>query len=31
MASFPKIQNPCPYQDNLAAIMDGDMCRMCRR
>jgi predicted Fe-S protein YdhL (DUF1289 family) len=31
MASFPKIQSPCPYQGNLAAIMDGDFCRMCRR
>ena len=31
MAVFPKIQSPCPYQANLAAIMDGDMCRMCKR
>jgi len=31
MALFPKIQSPCPYQANLAAIMDGDMCRMCKR
>lgn len=31
MAMFPKIQSPCPYQANLAAIMDGDMCRMCKR
>lgn len=31
MALFPKIQSPCPYQSNLAAVMDGDMCRMCKR
>ncbi|MCW3846118.1 hypothetical protein OF829_02635 [Sphingomonas sp. LB-2] len=31
MALFPKIQSPCPYQANLAAIMDGDLCRMCKR
>src|SRR3569833_3400104 len=31
MAIFPKIQSPCPYKDNLAAIMDGDMCRLCKR
>lgn len=31
MALFPKIQSPCPYQADLAAIMDGDMCRMCKR
>ena len=31
MAIFPKIQSPCPYQTNLAAVMDGDNCRMCKR
>ena len=31
MKLFPKIQSPCPYQGNLAAIMDGDHCRMCKR
>lgn len=31
MAIFPKIQSPCPYQDRLASIMDGDLCRMCKR
>ncbi len=31
MAIFPKIQSPCPYKNDLAAIMDGDMCRMCKR
>ena len=31
MAVFPKIQSPCPYRDRLAAIMDGDVCRMCHR
>ena len=31
MPLFPRIQSPCPYKSNLAAIMDGDMCRMCNR
>ncbi len=31
MALFPRIQSPCPYRDNLSAIMDGDFCRMCQR
>lgn len=31
MAMFPKIQSPCPYKNQLATIMDGDMCRMCDR
>lgn len=31
MAIFPKIQSPCPYKDNLAQIMDGDSCRVCKR
>jgi predicted Fe-S protein YdhL (DUF1289 family) len=31
MAIFPKIQSPCPYKANLAAVMDGDLCRMCKR
>lgn len=31
MAFFPKIQSPCPYKSDLASVMDGDMCRMCRR
>jgi predicted Fe-S protein YdhL (DUF1289 family) len=31
MAFFPKIQSPCPYKGNLAAVMDGDQCRMCKR
>ncbi len=31
MAIFPKIQSPCPYQDRLTSIMDGDTCRMCKR
>ena len=31
MAIFPKVQSPCPYKSNLAAVMDGDMCRMCKR
>jgi hypothetical protein len=31
MAIFPRIQSPCPVQGNLAAFMDGDMCRLCKR
>ena len=31
MAIFPKIQSPCPYKDQLAQIMDGDSCRVCKR
>jgi hypothetical protein len=31
MAVFPKIDSPCPYKSNVAAVMDGDMCRMCKR
>jgi len=28
---FPKIQRPCPYRQDLASIMDGDICRVCTR
>jgi predicted Fe-S protein YdhL (DUF1289 family) len=31
MAFFPKIQSPCPYKNQLSAVMDGDYCRMCKR
>jgi predicted Fe-S protein YdhL (DUF1289 family) len=31
MAIFPKIQSPCPYKGNLSDIMDGDVCRLCKR
>ena len=31
MAVFPKIQSPCPYRGDLAAVMDGDFCRACSR
>lgn len=31
MPIFPRIQSPCPYKSDLAAVMDGDMCRMCNR
>jgi predicted Fe-S protein YdhL (DUF1289 family) len=31
MAKFPKIDSPCPYKADLAAILDGDFCRMCKR
>jgi predicted Fe-S protein YdhL (DUF1289 family) len=31
MAFFPKVQSPCPYKSQLATVMDGDFCRMCKR
>jgi len=31
MAIFPVIQNPCPYKGNISSIMDGDVCRLCKR
>jgi predicted Fe-S protein YdhL (DUF1289 family) len=31
MARFPVVQSPCPYKANLAAVMEGDQCRMCQR
>lgn len=31
MALFPKIQSPCPYKGDLSAILDGSMCRLCKR
>ena len=31
MAKFPRIQSPCPYKSDLAAVMEGDFCRMCER
>jgi predicted Fe-S protein YdhL (DUF1289 family) len=31
MALFPKIQSPCPYKNELASLMEGDICRMCKR
>src|ERR1700760_3664773 len=31
MALYPRIESPCPYKGNLADIMDGDVCRLCKR
>lgn len=31
MAKYPKIDSPCPYQGDLAAVMDGGHCRECDR
>lgn len=31
MAKFPKIDSPCPFKANLAAVMDGDHCTACHR
>ena len=31
MALYPKIESPCPYKGDLSAIMDGDVCRLCKR
>lgn len=31
MAKFPVIQSPCPIKNELAAFMDGDVCRKCNK
>ena len=31
MPLFPNFRRPCPYQANLAAVMEGDWCRMCKQ
>jgi predicted Fe-S protein YdhL (DUF1289 family) len=31
MALYPRIESPCPYKGDLSAIMDGDVCRLCKR
>lgn len=31
MAVYPLIDGPCPYLDRLSEVMDGDICRMCKR
>jgi predicted Fe-S protein YdhL (DUF1289 family) len=31
MAIYPKIQSPCPYKGQLSEIMDGEVCRLCKR
>lgn len=31
MALYPKIQSPCPYKGRLSDILDGDICRLCKR
>ncbi len=31
MSLFPVIQSPCPYKGNLSDIMDGSLCRLCKR
>jgi hypothetical protein len=31
MALYPKIGSPCPYKGDLSAILDGDVCRLCKR
>lgn len=31
MAIFPKVESPCPYKGKLSDIMDGDICRLCKR
>jgi hypothetical protein len=28
---FPVIQSPCPYKGDLADIVDGGVCRLCKR
>ena len=31
MGLFPAIQSLCPYKGNLSDIMDGDICRLCKK
>ncbi len=31
MGMFPIIQSPCPYKGPLSDIVDGDICRLCKR
>lgn len=31
MQFFPKVHSPCPYKGALSDIMDGDVCRLCKR
>lgn len=31
MSLFPRIAHPCPYIDRLGEVMEGDVCRMCKR
>lgn len=31
MGLFPEIQSPCPYKGKLSDIMDGDICRLCKK
>ena len=31
MKFFPKVYSPCPYKGALSDIMDGDICRLCKR
>ncbi|HEX4301492.1 MAG TPA: hypothetical protein VHZ78_01775 [Rhizomicrobium sp.] len=31
MALYPRIQSPCPYKGRLSDIMDGEVCRLCKR
>lgn len=31
MALYPKIQSPCPYKGRIEDILDGEVCRLCRR
>jgi hypothetical protein len=31
MALFPRIQSPCPYKGRLSDILDGSLCRLCKR
>lgn len=31
MALFPKIESRCPYKGDISSVMDGDVCRLCKR
>jgi hypothetical protein len=31
MGLFPQVQSPCPYKGPLSDILEGDVCRLCKR
>jgi hypothetical protein len=31
MARFPKVERLCPYKGDIASVMDGDTCTLCKR
>lgn len=31
MSWFPRVDSPCPYKGNLSDILDGNICRLCKK